>query len=464
VDWENNGYRIKNFTNDNGKLRSRPQNENFYFQESLSWSFISSGSFGVRYYPNGFIFDVAGSSLFPKKGQHNYLNGFLNSKVAFYFLKVLAPTINYQIGDIKNLPVIEKDISLTQSEKSVLISKKDWDSCENSWGFEKAPLLNDSDSLNQAYKNWQNDVTQDFFQLHANEEELNRIFIEIYGLQEELTEDVALKDITILQDELDKKDLLALESTFREKGKEAIELPIKKDEVLSQFISYCIGVFLGRYRLDKPGLNIAHPNPSDEELSSYTYNKNKIEIDDDGILPLMGEDCAFPDDALVRTKDLLLAIWGEKTLTENINFLHECLGMNLHKWLTEKFWSYHNSLYKKKPIYWLFTSNPKKPQNAAFKVLVYMHRMDKYSVQKIQRNYLHPHQEHIKRELEKLRDNEENLNKEELKQLEQLQNWELECRDYNEVLKELANQQIEFDLDDGVTVNYEKFEGAVAII
>jgi hypothetical protein len=178
----------------------------------------------------------------------------------------------------------------------------------------------------------------------------------------------------------------------------------------------------------------------------------------------MGEDCAFPDDVLVRTKNLVHAVWGEDTLIENINFIHDALGMDLHKWLTQKFWKFHTDMYKKKPIYWLFSSNVKSPQKAAFKVLVYMHRMDKYTVQKIQRNYLHPHQEYIKREIEKLSDNEENLSRQDIKRLEQLRNHELECRDYNEVLKELANQQIEFDLDDGVKVNYEKFEGAVAKI
>ncbi len=223
-------------------------------------------------------------------------------------------------------------------------------------------------------------------------------------------------------------------------------------------------MFLGRYRLDKPGLNIAHPNPTEEETARYKYNGHNIEIDEDGIVPLMGEDCAFPDDGLVRTKDLVHAVWGEGSLTENINFIHDALGMDLHKWLTEKFWGYHTSMYKKKPIYWLFSSNVKKPNNAAFKVLVYMHRMDKYTVQKIQRSYLHPHQEYIKREIEKLSDNEENLSRQELKRLEELRNHELECRDYNEVLKELANQQIEFDLDDGVDANYAKFEGAVAKI
>jgi hypothetical protein len=324
--------------------------------------------------------------------------------------------------------------------------------------------LNESLSLPQALRKWQDQVTDDFFQLHANEEELNRIFIDIYGLQEELTPEVSLKDITILQEELDRNALEALEPTFREKGKEAITLPIDKAEVISQFISYCVGVFMGRYRLDKPGLHIAHPNPSESEIASYTINGHIIEIDEDAILPLMGEECAFPDDTLIRTKDLIHAIWGEESLTENINFIQDALGMDLHKWLTEKFWEYHANLYKKKPIYWLFSSNVKKPQKAGFKVLVYMHRMDKYTVQKIQRNYLHPHQEYINQEIEKLEAHEETLTRPEQKRLEQLRDWQLECRDYNEVLKELANLQIEFDLDDGVDVNYAKFERAVAKI
>ncbi len=464
VNWENDGEAIRNFTDDKGKVRSHNYNLEFIFKKGITWNALSSGNTSFRILENS-LFDNAGSSLFPNKRENiEYLIGFLNSKVVQVFLPLINPTLNYQPGTIGKIPVSDSIINLSIIYENITISKSDWDSRETSWDFEKSPLINDSVSLSKAYETWFNQVKDDFFQLHANEEELNRIFIDIYGLQEELTPEVALKDITILQDELNKNDLEALEPVFREQGKDAVSLPINKAEVISQFISYGIGVFLGRNRLDKPGLNIAHPNPSDEELDSYSFNNHTIEIDDDGIIPLMGENCAFPDDALGRTKDLLLAIWGEETLTENINFLNECLGMNLHKWLTEKFLGYHIKMYKKKPIYWLFSSNVKKPQNAAFKVLVYMHRMDKYTVQKIQRNYLHPHQEHIKRELEKLLENEDTLNREELKQLEKLQSWELECRDYNEVLKELANQQIEFDLDDGVKVNYAKFEGAVAKI
>ncbi|WP_430812840.1 MULTISPECIES: BREX-1 system adenine-specific DNA-methyltransferase PglX [unclassified Carboxylicivirga] len=465
----NNEYML--FWNGEGNhlTRARTENREYYFKNGITWSFLTGDNYGCRETGEGNLWDVAGSSFFPENENNiEPLLGLYNSKVIQLFLNLLNPTLNYQVENVLACPIIASIFNNDEIKEFVnnnkQISKSDWDSSEISWEFEKSPLFNAQNSLSEAFNYWCKNVTQNFFQLHANEEKLNRIFIEIYGLEEELTPEVPLKDITILQDELDRKDLEALEPKFREDGKDAIELPINKQEILSQFISYALGVFLGRYRLDKPGLNIAHLKASDDEIEPYTHNGHKIEIDDDGILPIMGEDCAFPDDALVRTKDLIHAIWGEDTLTDNINFLHDCLGMDLHKWLTEKFWGYHTSMYKKKPIYWLFSSDTKKPQNAAFKVLVYMHRMDKYTVQKIQRNYLHPHQEDIKRKIKKLEENELTLSRDEFKKLEKLRNWDIECRDYNEVLKELANQQIEFDLDDGVSVNYAKFEGAVAKI
>ncbi|SKB34961.1 BREX-1 system adenine-specific DNA-methyltransferase PglX [Maribacter arcticus] len=458
-----NASKIKNECHDH-----RLRESNHYFKNGITWTMISSTLPSFRYVPDGVLFGNGGPVVFTENDIVN--TAFLNSIVVGKYLKLLNPTINYTKSDIEKIPVIKNPSLETLGKINIEISKKDWDSKETSWDFKQSPLVSDANTLSQAYQNWQDNVTKDFFQLHANEEELNRIFIDIYGLQNELTPEVALKNITILQEELNGKDLESLELTFREKGAAAVNLPIDKTEILSQFINYVMGVFMGRYRLDKPCLSIAHPNPTEQELAPYTViAKNeaisrKVTIDDDGIVPLMGEDCAFPDDALTRTKDLLLTIWGEDALTENINFLQDALGMDLHKWLTEKFWGYHTSMYKKKPIYWLFSSNVKKPQQAAFKVLVYMHRMDKYTVQQIQRNYLYPHQEYIKNEINKLTQDEDSLNKEQQKQLELLRDWELECRDYNEVLKTLANQQIEIDLDDGVTVNYAKFEGAVANI
>ena len=477
INWENDGEKIKKGKESDllkGKItknNSKCWSEDFYFQNAVSWTVISSTRFSVRFSPKGFVFGNAGPAIFGDVKELEILLLLLNSKVASEFLAILNPTINFSSGVISKIPVF--DLNSTKIDwkefisNTMNISKNDWNSRETSWDFEQSPLFNESNSLKTAYQKWQDEVSQDFFQLHENEEELNRIFIDIYGLQEELTPEVALKDITILQEELDRNALEQLEPVFRAKGVNAVTLPIKKEEVISQFLSYCVGVFMGRYRLDKPSLHIAHPNPTEEELASYnftTQNTEKLSIDDDAIIPLMGSECAFPDDALVRIKNLIHDIWGEASLTENLNFVNECLGTDLDKWLTEKFYGYHTSMYKKKPIYWLFCSNPKKPQASAFKVLTYMHRMDKYTVSKIQRNYLHPHQEWIKHEIEKAVANESNLSKNELKRLEKLRVWELECRDYNEVLKTLALQEIVFDLDDGVSVNYEKFETAVAKI
>jgi hypothetical protein len=459
VNWENNGKEIKQFAG------STIRNKDFIKKMAITWSLTGSSGFGARYIPSNCVFDNNGSSVFPTTNIE-YILGNLNSNVSDRILEILNPTLAFQVGDIARLPIRWntdfKHASLVKY--NINIAQKEWHSRETSWDFEKSPLLNGSGSLKQAYQKWKEDVTNDFLQLHENEEELNRIFIEIYGLQDELTPGVPLKDITILQEELDRKALEQIEPAFREGGKDAVVLPIRRDEVLSQFVSYCIGIIMGRYRLDKPGLNIAHPDPTDEELASYTHNGQTIVIDDDAIMPLMGKNCNFPGDALIRIKELMLAIWGEESLTGNLNFLQESLGMDLHTWFTEKFWGYHTAMYKKKPIYWLFSSNPEKPAKAAFKVLTYMHRMDKFTVQKIQRQYLFPHQEYIKREIKKLKDNEDNLSKTELKRLEMLRSWEVECLKYNETLKELANKQIEFDLDDGVNMNYPKFEGAVAKI
>jgi hypothetical protein len=252
---------------------------------------------------------------------------------------------------------------------------------------------------------------------------------------------------------------VALEDDFRANGAEAIELPIDKGEVIAQFISYAIGLFMGRYRLDKPGLNIAHPNPIAEELESYAYNNGQVIIDEDAILPLMGKNCNFPDDALQQFQQVLDTIWGFETRTENINFIQDCLDKDLEKFLVKDFYKYHCKIYKKKPIYWLFAS-PK----GAFQVLVYMHRMNAFTVEKIRANYLLEHIKNINSEIMVLESNASNLNTQEAKRLDTLRLDLRECETYDMELKNVADQQISFDLDDGVTVNYKKFETVVAKI
>lgn len=485
VFWEDEGISIKSERNSN--LRAL----HLQLNESISWSLLAGNNFGVRYYNSGFIFDNNGRSIFFKNNQDknayfDYLFTLLNSKLSYYFLDALNPTLAFQIGDVKRIPFVYNASFINSikkiSKENLFFSKKDWDSRETSWDFEQSPLLGireqglvesdkgsgNSGSLKSAYEAWEAEVSQDFFQLHANEEELNRIFIDIYGLQDELTPEVALKDLTILQDELKGDDLEALEPAFR--AGEKVSLPIQANVVMQQFISYVVGTLLGRYRLDKKGLHIAHPNPTDEELAPYPVDHValplQMEIDEDAIIPIMGSACAFPDDAVKRVDDIIHRIWGDASHTENLNFINQCLGMDYEKWMTEQFWAYHISgtMYKKKPIYWLFCSNPKSPQKSAFRVLVYMHRMDAYTVQKILRNYLHPHIEYVKGKYDEMHANEANLTKQELKVYENLAKQISELKEYEQKLKEVANLQITFDLDDGVTVNYANFEGAVAVI
>ncbi|WP_158973852.1 BREX-1 system adenine-specific DNA-methyltransferase PglX [Cellulophaga sp. L1A9] len=464
VNWQHDGKELREFNNFLNSTRTSSigiGSTEYFFQEGVTIKKVGSTGFSARFLNSGYIFDAGGSVFFSECPE--ILVAFLNSKIATYVLKVLNPTVNFQVGDIKRIPFhhsLETRKDLVDLEKEIYgYSIKDWNSREESWDFDKSPLINNTNSLEEAYSTWQNEVTKDFFQLHSNEEALNRIFIAIYGLQDELTPEVALKDITILQEELKKNDVEKLEEAFREQGAEAIELPINKAEVISQFISYAIGLFMGRYRLDKKELNIAHPNPTKEELESYNYNYGNIIIDEDAILPLMGTACNFPDDALQQLYSLLDVIWGTETRTDNINFIQDCLNKDLEKFLVTDFHKYHCSMYKKKPIYWLFAS-----KKGAFQVLVYMHRMNAFTVEKIRDNYLLEHIKNIEAEITLLSSNEANLNTQEAKKLEQLRKDLQECYEYEAELKTVADNQITFDLDDGVTVNYKKFETVVAKI
>ena len=455
INWENDGKEIKEFPK--SVLRS-PQ---FYFKECISWSKISAGGLGVRAFPEGFIFDVAGCSIFEKnKGVNTYLLGLLNSNLKKVLIESIAPTLNYEVGQISNIPVIYKDnVQLIALIKSCIeLSRLDWNARETSWDFQNFPLLNEKVNLLIAYESWYNQSKEYFFNLHANEVEINRIFIEIYGLYDELTPEVALKDITILQDELDFNKLEKLELKFRKLGKDAIELPIKKDEVMRQLISYTMGVFMGRYRLDKPGLHIAHPAPAPDELIHYSFNNQTVKIDEDAIIPLMGSRGAFSDDALLRFKHFLELVWGEDTFVENLNFLQTCLDEDIETYLVNNFWKDHTKRYKKKPIYWLFSS-PK----GAFQVLVYMHRMNAFTVDKIRGNYLMEHLKFLRNKIQRL-ESGSGLSTADARKLESLRADLDECERYDVILKTIADRQITFDLDDGVTTNYKLFEGAVAEI
>ena len=461
LNWESDGYEVKNLKNSEGKIKSRPQNIQFFFMNGITWSTSASYKPSFRYSNDQFTFESSGSKFFILNPSFsiNEVLCYLNTNVAEYFIDVFGLGKGITEGAIKALPFINVDqvIFTNRANKLIDISKRDWDSHEYSWNFLQNILLNEKESLGKSFQKWQEKVTIDFFQLQNNEEDLNRIFIEVYGLQEELSLNVELKDITILQDELDHNKLEQLESVFREKGKDAIELPIKKDIVIQQLISYAIGCMMGRYRLDKPGLQIAHPNPTEDGVCSYLYNGKTYKIDEDAIIPIMGSRCTFPDDAVNRLKEFLSIVWGEEKLSENINFAEECLKKEIESYLVKDFWKNHCKMYSKRPIYWLFSS-----KQGAFQVLVYMHRMNKFTVEKIRSNYLLKHIQNLDNQLQLLKNNSASLSRQEMKRMEQLQKDVAECREYDLYLKDIADKQIEFDLDDGVVANYKLFDGVVA--
>lgn len=466
INWKNNGADIKHFA---GSVIRNPQ---YYLKESLTWTMLSASCFGVRYSKAGKLFEGAGPSLFADKNQLYFILSFLCSKLGNLIIRALNPTINININDVLNLPLkqVSSEIIENISVNNICISKNDWDSHETSWDFEVNPVLavNENtyiDNINHEIEQHEKETgehicidpaapelsslqwrieqykkkwTHLFMQLYANEVELNRQFIEIYELQDGLTPDVPLSEITILQHgEINVAD----------------ESLSWNDEVLmKQLISYAVGCMLGRYRLDRPGLHIAHPDPTDEETASYMYNEQTWEIDDDGIMPLMTNDCGFSDNASYRFADFLRVALGEEIHVENLNYVEQCLGKTIEQYFVKDFWKDHKKMYQNRPIYWLFAS-----KKGSFQVIAYMHRMNAYTVERIRAKYLLPFIEHLEQEINKLDLRRAELTTKESKQLQTLQKQLDECREYHERLQVVAEQAISFDLDDGVTVNYAKF-------
>lgn len=450
INWEYDGIGVKN--NVGAVIRNPEQ----YFKVSISWSKVSSTKIAFRYFPKGFIFADAGMSIF-SEAKLFYLHGYCNSNVASSFIEILSPTLNYEVGHIGALPIniIENSINVEKIVKdNIFISKQDWDSHETSWDFDENPLLSyinkeivegetgKSYKIESLYNLYTTDWEERFMQLHANEEELNRQFIEIYGLQDELTPDVPLDEVTILQQGEIKVDDNRIE--------------FQPDVVVKQFISYAVGCMMGRYRLDKPGLHIAHPNPTDDEVCTYSYNGRNFTIDDDAIIPLMARDTVFTDNAGERFREFLKVALGEDTLTENLNFIEAALGKDIDTYFVKDFWKDHLSRYQRRPIYWLFAS-----KKGAFQCITYMHRMNPYTAEQIRNKYLLPHIEYLGTRIAEMESRAATLSTKERKDMTKLQKDLEECREYHDRLHLIADKQIDFDLDDGVVVNYAKFEDVV---
>lgn len=479
IDWSDEA---RTFYHNNSSARIIPQY--LWNKKGITWTLLSSNQTGFRLLPLGATFDKTGSSIFCKHEEDIvYIMSLLNSKLSNYFLKIFSSTMAFQIVEIQRIPLIKYYINNSLPQNNISISKQDWDSHETSWDFETNPLLavdektyidNTNYEIEQHEKETGEHICIDsaapelgslqwrveqykkkwermFNQLHTNEEELNRQFIEIYGLQDELTPDVPIDEITILQ----QGEISFVSSAEGEDTPKVMKW--NDDVIIKQLISYAVGCMMGRYRLDKPGLHIAHPEPTTEEIAPYSYHNRKYDIDDDGILPLMNSDCGFSDNAPLRMADFVRIAFGEETQVENLNYMEQCLGKTLEQYFVKDFWKDHKKMYQNRPIYWLFAS-----KKGTFQVIAYMHRMNAYTVERIRAKYLLPFIEHLEQETKKLDMRRAELTTKESKQLQTLQKQLDECREYHERLQVVAEQAISFDLDDGVVVNYAKFGDVLA--
>ena len=484
VNWENDGYEIKNFYDEKGKLRSRPQNIESYFKESISWSKVSSSNFSMRFYQKGLLFADAGMSYFSNENL-KYILGLSNSKLINKILSLLSPTLNFEVGHISNIPIIKKENTLVEKlvEENLNISKEEWDSRETSWDFEKLSLVDGKD-LRTAFENYCSHWRDNFVQLHKNEEELNRLFIEIYELQDEMDEKVSFDDITILKKEA--KIVEIDNSKAKEFSSESekylydrgVSLEFNKDELVKQFLSYAIGCIMGRYSTNKPGLIMANSDDVLELSSNKFFVKDangdirqEVETeflpDEFGILPITAEK-DFSNDIVERVKEFVKFVYGEESLKDNLNFIAEALGNKdnrnpeeiLRTYFITAFYKDHLQRYQNRPIYWLMNSGKKN----AFSCLFYMHRYEPLTVARVRADYLIHYQEmlenkrkFIERQLyaEDITAKEKKNVEKELKDLDVLLK---ELREYANEVKHIAEQKIALDLDDGVNVNYEKLE------
>ena len=443
--------------------------EYLWYKKGITWSKICSKIPTFRYLRTDSTYDEV--NITPNNEEELYcILGVLNTKVANMLLSIVNPTFSVQTENILKMPFTFNHKISAISESCIKISRSDWDAHETSWDFQRNELLSidtstytenidykiekhfeetgehislspaapQLGSLEWRMEQYKTKWERKFMQLHENEEELNRQFIDIYDLQDELTPNVPLNEITILQ---------LGEINVAENG-----ISWNEDVMTKQLISYAVGCMLGRYRLDKPGLHIAHPNPTDEEIAPYEYNGEQWEIDDDGIMPLMSNDCGFSDNASARFADFIRVALGNEEHVANLNYVEKCLGKPLEQYFVKDFWKDHKKMYQNRPIYWLFSS-----KKGAFQVIAYMHRMNAYTAERVRSKYLLPYIEHLEAEIDKLDARRAELSTKETKQLQALQKQLDECREYHERLQVVAEQAISFDLDDGVVVNYAKF-------
>ena len=447
VNWENCGEEIKSYP------KAYVRNERDYFKPGITWNAVSSSDISVRSFGEGFIFSNAGMAIFSEPAVLNYLLGFINSAVAKNLLKAISPTLNFNAGSIASLPIImDKEVMrMTASivEKCISLTKQDWDSCETSWDFQCHPLIDvisrggpfferNGIDIAECYLLWKGECDERFNQLKTSEEELNRIFIDIYGLQDEVTPEVVNGDVSVRRADLG-RDIRTL-------------------------ISYAVGCMFGRYSLDTPGLAYAGGIWDAGKYCTYLP-------DDDNCLPITDEDYGLKDDIVNRFVDFIRTVYGEETLETNLDFIAHSLGNKgdtsrdiIRNYFLNDFFRDHCAAYSvtgsgKRPVYWLFESG----KINGFKALVYMHRWNADTVGNLRVEYLHRMQRVYEKEIERMQDTIDNSRDsreiaQATKRREKLVKQLKEARDYDAKIAHVALSRIAIDLDDGVKVNYEKVQ------
>lgn len=487
INWEDNGKEVKDLASAlYGSYSRTCKNTQHFFKAAITWSLIASGFNSFRYLPTGSVLGDAGPVCFVKNNI-NYVLALLNSKVVQAIIPAINPTMNRSTGVIDGIPLIWRTSSDVDDmvDESITISKLDWDAHETSWDFQSNELLtinktNFLDVINDyaAVKNiciepaaaepsslkWHVDMYEmkweaKFLQLHKNEEELNRQFIEIYGLQDELTPDVPLNEVTILQ-----KGEISIEDN---------EIVWHEDVIIKQFISYLVGCFMGRYSVDKPGLIIASQNQNLDELGLKVDGldngaEDTLTIDDDGIIPIVQEENFFADDMTERIEEALKLLFGEEKFHENMRYINQALGSTLRDYLYKSFYADHCAMYNvkgaKRPIYWMFSSKMgEKAKKGYFRALVYMHRMDGDTLSKLHSEYVHPYLEKVQQQLLEA---EEQSGRDDLSTAQrnkalarenELHEQIREVEQFATRLAEMATHRQTIDLDDGVKANYPLF-------
>ena len=461
VDWWDDGTAIRTFVDDSGHLRSRPQSMDYYFLPGITWTSVTITTFNCRLCRSGFIYSEPGPLLYAEKPeQRACLAGFLNSKPGNYLLQLFAPGMHYNQGHVSLLPSPE----LSEQERStignaverlVAIAEEDWDARETSWAFRDLQLLSPErrrPTLQESYARLRANWRHMTLEMKEIEEKSNRIFIGIYGLQDDLTPEVPLPEVSL--------DCNPHYRYGSGNGEERLEELLLGD-TMREFLSYAVGCMFGRYSIDSPGLILAN---SGDTLADYLHRipTPRFTPSNENVIPILDGEW-FEVDIVARTREFLQATFGEATLEANGRFIEESLGKDLRKYFLTDFYKDHLQTYKKRPIYWLFSSGKER----AFQALVYLHRYHEGTLSRMRTEYVIPLQGKIASRIDKLADDIQKATstshrKKMEKERDKLLRQRTELQAFDEKLRHYADQRIQLDLDDGVKVNYGKFGDLLA--